>query len=95
MHADPWFSNYKPLYGESLNPYDRLAGLAYDLESDEVVTDGTGAMMAYHDMIYGPSSADPEKRSRIRQSLLNYCRLDTMAMVMIWKYWMGNSGRGG
>lgn len=87
LHKDPWFADYKPLDGESLNPYDRLAGLAYDLEENEVVNDGTGAMMAYNDMMYGPSSADAHKRSSIRQSLLNYCKLDTMAMVMIWKYW--------
>jgi len=88
LHNDPWFSEYSPLEGTSLNPYDRLADIALDLEADEVVNDGTGAMMAYHDMMYGPSSKDPEKRKGIRQSLLNYCKLDTMAMVMIWKYWM-------
>jgi len=27
-------------------------------------------------------------KPRIRWSLLSYCKLDTMAMVMIWKYWM-------
>lgn len=88
LHNDPWFSEYSPLEGTSLNPYDRLADIALDLEADEVVNDGTGAMMAYHDMMYGPSSNVPEKRQRIRQSLLNYCKLDTMAMVMIWKYWL-------
>jgi len=88
LHDDPWFSEYSPLEGTSLNPYDRLVDFALDLESDEVVNDGTGAMMAYHDMMYGPSSTDPVKRKQIRQSLLNYCKLDTMAMVMIWKYWI-------
>jgi len=91
LHNDPWFSDYSPLAGTSLNPYDRLADIALGLEADEVVNDGTGAMMAYHDMMYGPSSTDPEKRKRIRQSLLNYCKLDTMAMVMIWKYWKGRA----
>lgn len=70
LHNDPWFSEYSPLEGTSLNPYDRLADIALDLEADEVVNDGTGAMMAYHDMMYGPSSNVPEKRQRIGQSVL-------------------------
>lgn len=87
LHKDPWFADYHPGTSGSLNPYDRLADLVTDLETDEVVNDGTGAMMAYHDMMYGPSSTNPVKRQGIRQSLLNYCKLDTMAMVIIWKYW--------
>ncbi len=88
LHEDPWFADYHPGDSGSLNPYDRLVDLVTDLEADEVVNDGTGAMMAYHDMMFGQSSNDPAKRQRIRQSLLNYCKLDTMAMVIIWKYWM-------
>ncbi len=28
---------------------------------------------------------DASKRQRIRESLLEYCKLDTLAMVMIWR----------
>jgi len=92
LHDDPWFADYKPLEGSSLNPYDRLSDMAVGLEAEEVVEEGTGAMMAYNDMMYGSSSTDPTKRQRIKQSLFNYCKLDTMAMVMIWKYWTVKSG---
>lgn len=88
LHEDPWFKDYHPGTSGSLNPYDRLSDLVSGLEGKEVVSDGTGAMMAYHDMMYGPSSLVEEKRNKIKESLINYCKLDTMAMVIIWKYWM-------
>jgi len=91
LHEDPWFADYRPQSGMSINPYDHLSSLLPELEANEIVDEGTGAMMAYHDMMYGTSSSDPQKRSLIRQSLLNYCKLDTLAMVIIWKYWMSKN----
>jgi uncharacterized protein YprB with RNaseH-like and TPR domain len=44
------------------------------------VSDGGMAMEAYARMI---QSNDPEEIARIRKALLNYCRLDTLAMVKI------------
>lgn len=88
LHEHKWFSAYRPLDEINLDPYHRLGEFLPELEAKEVVDEGTGAMMAYHDMMYGPSSTDPQKRNLIRQSLLNYCKLDTLAMVIIWKYWM-------
>lgn len=88
LHSDPWFADYAPGYEAKLDPYDTLVKQMTDLEEDEIVMDGTGAMRAYHDMMYGPSSKDPHKRGYLKQSLLNYCKLDTLAMVIIWKYWM-------
>jgi hypothetical protein len=59
-----------------------------DLENEEVVQDGTGAMRAYQQLMFGPQSKDPNKREILKKLLLQYCKLDTMAMVIIWKYWI-------
>ena len=32
------------------------------------------------------------QREQIKQALLKYCELDTMAMVMIWDYWREELG---
>ena len=88
LREDHWFSVYAPGYEDNLDPYDTLVKQMTDLEEDEVVQDGTGAMRAYHDMMYGLSSKDSQKRAYLKQCLLNYCKLDTMSMVIIWKYWM-------
>lgn len=33
----------------------------------------------------------PEEQARRRQLLLQYCQLDTAAMVMIWRHWLGRA----
>ncbi len=58
-----------------------LPALASDLSYEELdISDGTMAMQAYHKMC---TIDDPEELSEVRQNLLNYCRLDTLAMVKI------------
>ncbi|MEX1203043.1 MAG: DUF2779 domain-containing protein [Ferruginibacter sp.] len=54
---------------------------------DYVVKNGGAAMRAYQDMMYGFAKADDNKKIKIKNSLLQYCKLDTLAMVIIWKYW--------
>ena len=39
LHNDPWFADYKPSEGSSLNPYDRLVDMTIGLEASEVVED--------------------------------------------------------
>ena len=92
LHSNPWFKKYVSDAGISLNPYDTLAPVIGELENEEVVKDGTGAMRAYHDLMFGEQSASNEKRQQLIQLLLQYCELDTMAMVIIWKYWMDKCG---
>ena len=91
LHSNPWFKKYVSDTGGSLNPYDTLAPIIGELEKEEVVKDGTGAMRAYYDLMFGAQSASSEKRQQLIQLLLQYCELDTMAMVIIWKYWMDKS----
>ena len=45
------------------------------------------AMSAYVEAVQSNTLA--ERREEIRQQLLNYCRLDTYAMVRIWQYFTG------
>jgi hypothetical protein len=50
------------------------------------IGEGTKAMLAWHEMVYGNLTA--EEKEQIRQNLLTYCKLDTWAMVEIWKILM-------
>lgn len=71
------------------SPYATLPALDIDgLEDlEDVVQEGTGAVLAYEEMLYGQGKYDPEVRDSRRKLLLQYCALDTMAMVLIWEYW--------
>ena len=88
LHKIPWFKKYAPDSGAGLNPYDALAPIINALENEEVVKDGTGAMRAYHELMFGSESKNDDRRTQLVKLLLQYCELDTMAMVIIWKYWM-------
>ena len=90
LHEIDWLKEYVgfDLGGVIKSPYDQLSGLMADLEEIEAVKDGTGAMKAYHDMQFGNASTDVAKKETVKKLLLQYCKLDTMAMVIIWKYWM-------
>lgn len=88
LHSIPWFKKYVSDSSSRLNPYDTLAPVIGELENEEVVKDGTGAMRAYHELMFGASAENQERRNQLKQLLLQYCELDTMAMVIIWKYWM-------
>ena len=83
------------------NPYDALPALTLQdaasgqprnlsqLEALDVVKNGTGAMRAYEHLRYGLAAGDQAERKAIRRQLMRYCELDTAAMVMIWKHWLG------
>lgn len=73
--------------GNLLNPYDVLPALPIG-DAEEAVREGTGAMRAYQEMMFGLSSQAPEKKEALRKLLLQYCKLDTAAMVMIWRHWI-------
>lgn len=75
--------------GEILNPYDVLKPLPIGADMEEVVKEGTGAMRVYQEMMFGVSAHNPEVRRSYRDLLLQYCELDTAAMVMIWRHWAG------
>jgi Domain of unknown function(DUF2779) len=91
LHAHPAFTKYfrRDVNGRVVNPYETLPPLPTPDSStpEEIIREGSGAMRAYQEMLYGLSKNDPAKRERWRQLLLQYCQLDTAAMVMIWMHW--------
>jgi hypothetical protein len=80
--------------GEVKNPYHQLQQIfspedAEKIENfvsdDEDLQNGGAAMMAYCMTQF--TAMNPLERERIKQALLRYCELDTLAMVMIVEYW--------
>ena len=78
-----------------INPYKKLDPLFKDVDQDLLdsliseddieIADGGAAMTAYARMQF--TQMGNEERKLIQQSLLKYCELDTLAMVMIYEHW--------
>ena len=88
--ASPVVRGAFPEYGAdpAVSPYRALPPLEI-AGQPVVVREGTGAIRAYQTMLYGAESRDPAARETLRRLLLQYCRLDTAAMVMVWMHWRG------
>ena len=77
--------------GNVINPYAKLKAYASSLLPEGISTDasviaeGGAASTAYARLQF--ETLDDETRSRIKDSLLRYCELDTLAMVMIVQGW--------
>ncbi|MEI6753926.1 MAG: DUF2779 domain-containing protein [Paludibacter sp.] len=80
---------------EHLNPYKQLPPVFEEwsdeqldslVESVEEIADGGAALTAYAKMQF--SHVPANQREMLRNALLKYCELDTLAMVMIWEYWV-------
>ena len=44
-------------------------------------------MLAYQNIMYGEYKDQPQLKLQWRELLRNYCALDTLAMVIIWRHW--------
>lgn len=74
---------YKPEMMGSYSIKNVLPALVPELSYDGMtVADGGMAMIAYESLLY---ETDPDKINAIRKNLLEYCRMDTYAMVRIWE----------
>lgn len=78
--------------GIPLEPYDLLKDYGSTLLGEElddpdelVIAEGGAAATAYARLQF--EDLNPESRQKIRESLLRYCELDTLAMVMIVEAW--------
>ncbi len=81
------YSEYlKEKDGAVLSPYDALSPLEIN-GKQLVVAEGTSAIRAYQAMLYGAERKDEILKERWKHSLLNYCKLDTLSMVLVWKHW--------
>ena len=69
-----------------LGPYAALPPININ-GKDCYVQEGTGAIRAYEAMTYGVERDDLAAKSAWRDLLLQYCKLDTLAMVLIWEHW--------
>ncbi len=89
--ANPSLRSRFPAYvkeenGELLSPHKSLPPLVID-GKDTFVNEGTGAITAYQSMLYGLQKSDMTNREQWKRLLLQYCELDTLAMVMIFSHW--------
>ncbi|HKJ68688.1 MAG TPA: DUF2779 domain-containing protein, partial [bacterium] len=78
--------------GQVMDPYDLLPPIPIEgapdySEGEERIADGGSAMMAFARMQF--DDVTPEQRAAIIQALLQYCELDTLAMVMLVEHWLG------
>ena len=93
LHEIPWLKEYYGKEGDRiLDPYKVLSQIDIAGKA-EVVNEGTGAMRAYEEMLFGLHRDNKEVKEKWAKILLQYCKLDTMAMVIVWLHWewLGNS----
>ena len=88
LHNVPFFKDYAAtdLLGAVIDPYDTLVAISEEDAEDDVVNGGTDAMRAYQRIRFDDSLTTVQKEE-IKNQLLNYCKLDTMAMVIIAHHW--------
>lgn len=84
----PFLKDYflRDAAGTVLNPYEVLPGIEI-AGANQVIKAGTAAMSAYQEMMYGFSSEDSAIKNKWSELLLQYCKLDTTAMIIVWLHW--------
>jgi hypothetical protein len=75
-----------------LGPYATLPPEMID-GSEAEVKEGTGAVRAYFRMAYGIERDDSTIKTQWSNLLLEYCKLDTLAMVLVWEHWQRVTAR--
>lgn len=92
VHRHRWFAEYLQIGddGRPLDPYKTLPRLPLGegQADDDVVSDGSGAIRIYQDLLFR-TDATREYTANRRTLLEQYCKLDTAAMMMIWRHWRG------
>lgn len=56
------------------------------------VQEGTGAVLAYEELMYGASKHDEARRASWAALLRQYCALDTLSMVLAFEHWRRLTG---
>ncbi len=94
LHEISWLKHYfREDSGEVLNPYSVLEEIEIAGQAEKVA-EGTGAMRAYQEMVYGLNKNNVQVKGQWSHLLREYCKLDTLAMVIIWTHWERLAGRG-
>lgn len=89
LHEVEHFKDYAPadFLGGIIDPYDTLTSdISIEEGEDDIVNQGTAAMRAYRRIRFD-DSLSVEQKDELRNQLLQYCKLDTMAMVIIAYHW--------
>jgi len=85
--------------GTLIDPYKTLPTISInnvEINDDKIesvlktlnIHNGGVAMTAYREMMFGFGKNNTEAKTKIKNALLQYCKLDTLAMVIIWKHWL-------
>jgi hypothetical protein len=82
---------YHPSQRGSWSLKNLLPAIASDISYDKLdgVKDGNMAATAYVEAIYPKTSS--ERRDQIRKQLIDYCSLDTYALVRLWLHFVGQN----
>ena len=91
LHDVEAFRDYAPTEFEQglIDPYETLVAVNPGpdwKDAEEVIRGGTAAMRAYQRIRFDHALNDTD-RQELRNQLLQYCKLDTMAMVIIAHHW--------
>ena len=89
---DSKFSLLNEKDGRITDPYAQLPPLDIFDQGEKYLKDGGGAMAAYQDILFGLRKNDAKSLKAYEKGLLNYCKLDTLAMVIIWEHWKTSLG---
>ena len=73
------------------DPYHALPAIEINGVPQDV-REGTGAIRAYEAMMYGVERSDPDARRAWAALLKQYCKLDTLSMVLIFEFWRRVTG---
>jgi predicted RecB family nuclease len=75
---------YHPAFGGSFSIKDVLPALAPDLSYDDLeISDGQDASAEIARLMLRGGEMEPAERQELRQNLLAYCKVDTLAMVRL------------
>jgi hypothetical protein len=82
---------YHPAQRGSWGLKSVLPTIATDLSYDKLdgLQDGSMAMTVYLEAIHPQTSST--RKNEIRRQLLDYCSLDTYALVRLWQYFAGRN----
>ena len=76
-------------HGKIIDPYKLLEERIVEVKKSLTikVKNGGDAMVAYREMLFGISRNNLEAKTAYSDALKKYCKLDTLAMVIIWFHW--------
>ncbi len=97
---DGWIWIEKDTDGNIESPYKLLPKLFEDIDehtlesfiSNDILNAGGAALTAFAKMQFTEMSK--LEKDRLIAGLLKYCELDTLAMVMIYEFWLEEVGKG-